>query len=540
MYVTTGTHANRFLSHRIITDPFRSFCKMAWNGLSLPAHPVDVAASTWLCFIFLLVCLYTTTRITYLVRFHPASKFPGPRLAAVSNVWYAYHWIRGRWPWAVEQALREYGDIVRIAPNELAFMTPQSVIDIHGSAVKHQEVFVKTEFVDLGSGDGGIAWERDPHKHREIAKKLSPAFSLKSIHAKEIKFYKYIDIFIDKIKANGGSPAGIEISKWTTWMAMDLSADVVYSRKTGHMNNEKSSDLLDSLLDLSFFATINQVSRRFPWLRTFRYLFIPPRVLRTLPKALKANDHEIQARIGRQGMDNIDYFEHIFPPDAPPPDSKTAKHLGQLAFQLLIAGFEPTSTRFYTMLFILSREREAYNTLVREVRSAFPSYDDIELTALSNMSYLNACIWETFRLFNSIISGHPRLSPGAMVDGVYIPKGVVCQICPFATCRSPRYFYDPLRYCPQRWLPREHPGYDQKFANDNLKSFFPFGYGPRQCIGRESAWPQMRLFLAKILWTFDLEAVDGQDLVFDRDFSMYAMWNKPKLRIRFVPVPSRR
>lgn len=36
--------------------------------------------------------LYSVVRCVYLLYFHPLSKYPGPRLAAVSNVWWAYHW----------------------------------------------------------------------------------------------------------------------------------------------------------------------------------------------------------------------------------------------------------------------------------------------------------------------------------------------------------------------------------------------------------------------------------------------------------------
>lgn len=36
--------------------------------------------------------LYALLRCTYLLFFHPAARYPGPRLAAVSNLWYAYQW----------------------------------------------------------------------------------------------------------------------------------------------------------------------------------------------------------------------------------------------------------------------------------------------------------------------------------------------------------------------------------------------------------------------------------------------------------------
>jgi hypothetical protein len=43
--------------------------------------------------------------------------------------------LSGRWPWAVEDALRKYGPVVRIAPNELAFFTPQA---FKGTCGKHE------------------------------------------------------------------------------------------------------------------------------------------------------------------------------------------------------------------------------------------------------------------------------------------------------------------------------------------------------------------------------------------------------------------
>lgn len=93
-----------------------------------------------------------------------------------------------------------------------------------------------------------------------------------------------------------------------------------------------------------------------------------------------------------------------------------------------------------------------------------------------------------------------------------------------------------MDFQPERWLPADHPLYDTRFADDNLKAFFPFSLGPRQCTGREIAWSQTRLFLGKILWTFDLEPVSGHEKSFDKDFSVHVMWNRPELYVKFNPI----
>jgi hypothetical protein len=92
-------------------------------------------------------------------------------LAAVSNLWYAYHWFSGRWPWAIERVLHKYGSIVRIAPNELAFFTPQAFIDIYSPQHKNLEEFVKTDFQNRGKDLGGLIWEGENFTHGSCLRK---------------------------------------------------------------------------------------------------------------------------------------------------------------------------------------------------------------------------------------------------------------------------------------------------------------------------------------------------------------------------------
>ncbi|KAK3395092.1 cytochrome P450 [Podospora didyma] len=92
-------------------------------------------------------------------------------------------------------------------------------------------------------------------------------------------------------------------------------------------------------------------------------------------------------------------------------------------------------------------------------------------------------------------TGFPRVSSGATVNGVYVPRGVAVQLGSFTAQRHPQFFTDPLELRPERGLPTDHPMYDARYTNDNLKAFFPFSLGPRQCSGRGIAWFRIRLFL---------------------------------------------
>ena len=114
----------------------------------------------------------------------------------------------------------------------------------------------------------------------------------------------------------------------------------------------------------------------------------------------------------------------------------------------------------------------------------------------------------------------------------------------FALTRSPRFYHDPLYYRPQRWLRSSHPLYDAAFAADELKGFHPFSLGPRSCIGREMAWMQGKLFVAKVLWTFDVVKLPGQQFDLEGTLLHYGFLAKPepamagrRCRDRQKPMP---
>src|SRR3954466_9023980 len=92
--------------------------------------------------------------------------------------------------------------------------------------------------------------------------------------------------------------------------------------------------------------------------------------------------------------------------------------------------------------------------------------------------------------------------------------------------RNPTYFPDPEKFDPDRWLPAR----SQKLPRF---AYFPFGGGPRQCIGSSFAMMEAMLLLATIAQRFRLRNVPGHPVVAIPSFTL-----RPKYGIR-MPLESR-
>ena len=77
--------------------------------------------------------------------------------------------------------------------------------------------------------------------------------------------------------------------------------------------------------------------------------------------------------------------------------------------------------------------------------------------------------------------------------------------------REPTSFHAPSSFCPERWLPEAIDNPDSPFHNDKRHAVQPFTIGPHSCIGQNLAWAEMRIALAKVLWSFDIAAPEDKE-----------------------------
>ena len=109
--------------------------------------------------------------------------------------------------------------------------------DIYTPHQKNHESFIKTEFNNRGKDLGGLIWEENPVKHRLVAKKVAPAFSNRSLRSMEPLIHTYMDFFILKMSEIGAASEGVGLVKWTTWLSMDLAADLSWNEKMNQMRD---------------------------------------------------------------------------------------------------------------------------------------------------------------------------------------------------------------------------------------------------------------------------------------------------------------
>ncbi|KKY14815.1 putative cytochrome p450 [Diplodia seriata] len=97
-------------------------------------------------------------------------------------------------------------------------------------------------------------------------------------------------------------------------------------------------------------------------------------------------------------------------------------------------------------------------------------------------------------------------------------------VAQYTAYRSPLYFKDPEKFIPERWLPGT--GYD----DDRRDVVQAFSYGPRNCIGKNLAYHEMRVILAKMLWNFDFEVCPESEGWINQ--KSYTLWQKNPLWVK--------
>jgi len=179
----------------------------------------------------------------------------------------------------------------------------------------------------------------------------------------------------------------------------------------------------------------------------------------------------------------------------------TVDEMTSNASNLIFAGSETTATLLSGVIYNLCRNPDAMAEITKEIRGAYASDAEIDLFSTSQLKYTLAVLEEGLRIYTPVPTQASRVVPagGDTVLGQYLPEGTVIHMSQYIAHHLSTNFTKPEEFHPERFLGAE------EFKNDNFDIMQPFSVGPRNCIGKNLAYAEMRLILARFLWNFDVE-----------------------------------
>ncbi|KAI2733067.1 hypothetical protein CBS147332_82 [Penicillium roqueforti] len=481
-----------------------------------------------------IIFAFNVVRTVYRLWFHPLSRYPGPKLAAATHLWYAYHWMGGRYPFSIEEAHQKYGDVVRIAPNELSFSTAQSFQDIYGHATsKDHNTFIKGTFYEHPQPEPGIVAERDPEKHRETRKLLSHGFSARALKTQESIIHDYTNLFVSQLKKHGTENA-LNMREWFNYLSFDIIGELAFAEPFGAVKSAKSHFWIDTIHDAGILVCLFEIGRRLPLLWPVLLFALPANIKKKFDLFLEYSRDLVRARVARKDtVTREDFFARLL---ADKSENKSEEWLMAQANVLVIAGSDTTATALATITYYLAANQDKLWHLQQEIRRTFEDSSSITSDSLQGLPYLNAIIEEGLRICPPTSFGLPRISPGALVDGHMVPAGTTVSTASWTTAHREDYFRNARDFHPERWLATTQPLADVRFKEDNQTASRPFSLGARGCLGVNLAYMETRMTLAKLAWHFDMDLVNQSSLDWERDLRFEGFWKLPTPEVRFIPV----
>lgn len=180
----------------------------------------------------------------------------------------------------------------------------------------------------------------------------------------------------------------------------------------------------------------------------------------------------------------------------------TDEQVRNQAMTLLIAGHDTTAAGLTWVFYCLARHPAVAAAVQQELDGVLAD----RLPTAADLPRLACCervVKEALRLYPPAIAVFMREALTDLEIGGYsVPKGSLIHITTYIPHHDPRWFPDPEKFDPDRFLPERQP--EHQFA------YFPFGGGPRVCVGNTFAMMEMTLVVATLMRHLNVKPAAGQ------------------------------
>ncbi|HMF93757.1 MAG TPA: cytochrome P450, partial [Vicinamibacterales bacterium] len=387
---------------------------------------------------------------------------------------------------------RQYGDVVqyRMAGERVFLITdPQYIKDI---LVTHNRNFTKSRGLERTKrilGNGLLTSEGAVHlRQRRL---MQPAF-----HRDRIAGYGRTMVeHADRMRGGWRDGTALDIAREMNRLTLSIVGKTLFD---ADVESQAASvgEALTGVME-SFWTTL------LPFADLLERLPVPRlRRARMMRARLDAIIYRMIADRRASGRDHGDLLSMLLTAqDEDDGGVMTDQQVRDEAMTIFLAGHETTANALTWTWYLVSEHPEASQRLHQEVdrvlQGRLPSVEDIP-----RLPYVERVVTEAMRLYPPAwLIGRRAIAEYAF--GPYLaPPRAILIMSPFIVHRDARYFRDPERFDPDRWTP-------ERKASLPPFAYFPFGGGPRRCIGESFAWMELILIVATIAQRWDLRLVPG-------------------------------
>ncbi|KAK0659474.1 putative cytochrome P450 [Cercophora samala] len=485
----------------------------------LPETPLTTVAliagaesSQLLKWTFSFLTIWLVMNIVYNLYFHPLSRVPGPTSWGALRLRYVWALVNGTIVHDFEKLHQKYGSIVRVAPSELSFTTPDAWTDILQPG--HTPPLPKDGRWSIpGIKAQGIVNIVDLNLHGRVRKLIAPAFTTSALRSQEPILQRYITLLMDRLRdivtteKNGTDGAEIDVVPWFNFVTFDMLGDLAFGESFDCLQTSQYHSWIALLTNTPKAGAFAAAALFYPLLAsTLKYL-IPAPLKNKVLDHVRVVSEKVERRLNLEST-RSDIMSHVIKQIGNDGlVGLTMDHVNSTFMVLTIAGSETVATTLCGVVNYLAQNPSKLSILAHEIRNHYSSPTEMTLESLKDLLYLNAVIDEGLRLCPPVPWLPPRVAAygGSVVCGVPLPGGTAVSILTYAMGRDPNNFHDPLSFIPERYLLEAKTDPNSPFFNDKRQSYHPFSVGPRICIGLHLGMAQMRLILAKLVWEFDFE-----------------------------------
>ncbi|PHH90361.1 hypothetical protein CDD83_3884 [Cordyceps sp. RAO-2017] len=321
---------------------------------------------------------------------------------------------------------------------------------------------------------------------------------------------QFVDMLLEKLSERAKTKEPLNIVQWLNFTTFDIIGELSFSEPFFCLENNGYHPWVSFIFRGIQGAALRRFLHYYPLLEWLVQTVNLSSKMKSILQIRSSAKDKAKARMahGLQPLhDHADFIYYMLKPTRDGADGMSAKEALANSPTLVIAGSETTATALSGFCFYISRNAKAYALLAGEIRAAFAQEEDINLRSTASLEYLQACINEILRAYISVYQ--------------------------WATFRNPENFVEPDSYLPERWLSETHELYEERFSSDKRAVFKPFSHGPRDCIGKNLAFAEMRLIICRLLLRFDFELAHPQDHWHDNQRT-FGLWEKGPLYLRLT------